>query len=177
DVPSLFKYVNDKYPKGDGIVEDWIIQHESISRVYGKAVNPIRIVTIASDNRCDILRTAIIFGSHGEIANAMRGGMVAIIDTRSGVLVSPAQNVHGEIFEEHPLSGMSFVGFKIPYWEETIKMVKEASKVVPEVGYVGWDVAVTPNGPILIEGNSFPGYYPYGQVGEVGKRALYDRFL
>ena len=27
----------------------------------------------------------------------------------------------------------------------------------PQVGHVGWDMAVTPDGPAIIEGNNFPG--------------------
>ena len=30
--------------------------------------------------------------------------------------------------------------------------------MVPQVGYVGWDIAVTENGPLIIEGNHFPGH-------------------
>jgi glutathione synthase/RimK-type ligase-like ATP-grasp enzyme len=42
-----------------------------------------------------------------------------------------------------------------------LDMVKEAAKVIPEMGYVGWDVAFTPNGPVLVEANDFPGHDIY----------------
>ena len=50
-------------------------------------------------------------------------------------------------------------GFKVPFYEEACQMVKEASKVVPSVRYVGWDVAITNKGPVIIEGNCFPGVF------------------
>ena len=37
-------------------------------------------------------------------------------------------------------------------------MVKEAALLVPEIRYVGWDVAITNDGPCIIEGNEFPSY-------------------
>ena len=40
-------------------------------------------------------------------------------------------------------------------------MLKKAAKEVPEVAYVGWDIAITPEGPVLIEGNTTPGYRYY----------------
>ena len=43
-------------------------------------------------------------------------------------------------------------------FKEAVELVKEAAKVIPEVAYVGWDVAVTENGPLIIEGNHFPGH-------------------
>ena len=38
-------------------------------------------------------------------------------------------------------------------------MVKEAAKVVPEIGYVGWDIAIGEKEPIMIEGNCYPGVF------------------
>ena len=37
-------------------------------------------------------------------------------------------------------------------------MCKKAALVVPQVGYVGWDVAITPERPVLVEGNTLPSY-------------------
>lgn len=44
---------------------------------------------------------------------------------------------------------------------KALELVKEASKLVPEMRYVGWDVSFTPNGPILVEGNEYPGHDIY----------------
>ena len=42
---------------------------------------------------------------------------------------------------------------------EAVELVKKAAEVVPQVGYVGWDVGISENGPVIIEGNSFPGVF------------------
>ena len=41
--------------------------------------------------------------------------------------------------------------------DEAIAMAKKAALVFPKVGHVGWDIAITPTGPAIIEGNDFPG--------------------
>ena len=49
-------------------------------------------------------------------------------------------------------------GTQIPYWDEVKRMCLDAMHVVPQVRFVAWDVAITPDGPVFIEGNSFPSH-------------------
>ena len=53
----------------------------------------------------------------------------------------------------------------MPYWNEAKEMVKRAAKLSTHVRYVGWDVGMSEKGPVLIEGNQFPGHDIY-QVAE-----------
>lgn len=76
---------------------------------------------------------------------------------------------------------MRIMGLKIPYWDEVVLMLSKAAKLVPEVKYVGWDIAITKDGPCLIEGNTSPGY-KYYQIpkhldGGIGNREKYEKFL
>ena len=63
------------------------------------------------------------------------------------------------IYTKHPISGEKIVGFKVPMFKEAVELVKECSKIVPEIAYVGWDVAISEEGPVIVEGNCFPGVY------------------
>lgn len=45
--------------------------------------------------------------------------------------------------------------------EKALELVQDASKEVVEIRYVGWDVCFTPDGPILVEGNEYPGHDIY----------------
>ena len=46
-------------------------------------------------------------------------------------------------------------------WKEIVELCEEAAKVIPEIGYIGWDVCVGEKYPFLIEGNEFPGHDLY----------------
>ena len=49
--------------------------------------------------------------------------------------------------------------FNVPLFHEAVELVKECAKVIPEIAYVGWDVAISDKGPVIVEGNCFPGVY------------------
>ena len=107
--------------------------------------------------------------------------MFANIDIDTGRVISDACDYEENLYTVHPKTGVMFKGFVIPYWNDILKLVEQASKVVPEVGYIGWDVAITPNGPIIVEGNNCPGY-EWMQVRMInpegyGKRSIYGQFM
>ena len=63
-----------------------------------------------------------------------------------------------------------------------LDLTARAAAVVPEVGYVGWDVAIAENGPVLIEGNSLSaGYFAYEHYmlreDGMGSRAVWEPFV
>ena len=87
--------------------------------------------------------------------------MVAPVNKDTGVVMQPAIDKNKNLYETHPSTGSKIKGFKFPYWEEMKEMVEEAATVIPEVGYVGWDVAFSPDGPLLVEANDFPGHDIY----------------
>lgn len=64
----------------------------------------------------------------------------------------------GEYFDAHPDTGCSFIGFRVPCYKEAVDLCRRAARVRPGMRYVGWDVAVTPDGPVLVEGNDLPAY-------------------
>ena len=58
-------------------------------------------------------------------------------------------------------------------------MCKEAALVVPEVRFVGWDIGFTEKGPVMIEGNEYPGFglvqhYKLKDTKTGFKKTLYD---
>ena len=48
-------------------------------------------------------------------------------------------------------------------FKELCDLAKKAATVVPQVRYIGWDIAVTPHGPTIIEGNDYNDHY-FGQM-------------
>lgn len=77
---------------------------------------------------------------------------------KNGKLFGNAISKDLEEVECHPATNVKFDGFKIPYWNEIKELVLKAAMVNPDVKVVGWDVAISNKGPLLIEANRRPGF-------------------
>ena len=143
---------------GDGILEELVIQHPKMASLCPTSVNTIRIATLLGDKQEGIVYAFIRIGNGKVMDNVDCGGMAARVDLDTGVLQTVAADKAGNVFDTHPMTGTPIVGFKVPYWEEAKQMCLDAMKKVPKVRFVAWDVAITENGPLFIEGNSFPSH-------------------
>lgn len=125
------------------------------------AVNTCRVITLLKDGIVHVIAAYLRIGNGNIVDNFNSGGMVVPINKETGRIEYPALDKAGNLYEAHPLTGVPIKGFVIPLWDQVLTLVKEAGLIVPQVGLVGWDVCVTKDGPILIEGNDFPGHDIY----------------
>jgi len=150
-------YLADLYQKGYTLFESFIEQHKDLKQIYPGSINTIRIITFVNKQKeLEIWGTLLRLGLDKSVDNFAAGGLSANIDINSGVINSLARikdPFHKTAYNKHPVTDVKITGSKIPYWDEIIKMVKKAALEVPEVKTVGWDIAITPSGPTLIEGN------------------------
>ena len=81
--------------------------------------------------------------------------MACPVDVRSGTLTGPAGpwETLAEPREFHPDTGRSIVGRTLPDWDRCVRMCVRAHDRLVSCPAGVWDVAVTPNGPVLLEGN------------------------
>lgn len=145
--------------EGRVLAEGAIVQHPELARLCPSSVNTLRMVTLLLDGEPRLLYALIRVGSgKSSVDNISSGGMYTLIGD-DGVLHYPAFcDKTSEFYEAHPVTGEPFVGFAVPCYPEAVQMCLQAAKVEPRLGYIGWDVAVTPEGPVLVEANNLPGY-------------------
>ena len=83
------------------------------------------------------------------------GNLAASIDLQTGRVDGPG--VYSDITKEdeliHPVTKTVIIGFEIPFWEECLEVVKSAALHNINNRSIGWDVAITDEGPELIEAN------------------------
>jgi len=138
------------------LVEEFIDQHPEINRMSPSAVNTIRIFTqLNEQDEAEILGCRFRISVNSPVDNMAAGNLAAPVDECTGVVSGPGvySDITKEDCELHPVTGVKILGFQIPFWSETIQMVKKAALKHPENRSIGWDVVITKQGPGLIEGN------------------------
>ena len=175
------------YP--EGVVEQYVVQHPKMSELSPTAVNTVRIVTISSQKEpiktngkmMDIPYISLKMGGAKSIVDNLHGGgMVAAVDVKTGKLITDAVDGNGQPYATHPATGTTIKGFEIPYFKEAVEMVTRAITEKKISGYLGWDIAITEEGPTLIEVNVIPGVIlltmPYLPEGK-GMKPYMERYL
>lgn len=155
DINEFYNYLKNN----NLFIEEYVKQNDDINKLCKESVNTIRIMTFSYNGKSEIVYAAMRIGNGvNNVDNFHQGGMGCKIDLEKGILIGDAIDKDLNHFVVHPKSKVKFDGFKIPYWEEAKKLVLDASKVNNNIHLVGWDVAITDDGPTLIEGNRRPGF-------------------
>lgn len=135
------------------IVEQRIRQHDFTAR-WSRSVNTVRVNTFQHNGQVDIFTTFIRTGrKEAFVDNGAQGGLFASIDDNTGVLITDGYDEHGKRYEVHPDSQVPFKGEQLPRWDELRAMATLLALRLPKVVYVGWDLALTPDGWVLMEAN------------------------
>lgn len=145
--------------KNQSLVESYFIQHEDLSALSPTSVNTMRVITfLGDDGDVHFLAFVLKLGNGGTMDNFDQGGMYSVL-SNDGVVLYPFMDKFRNRFTVHPLTKQELIGFKIPLFEEVKEMLRKAAHVVPEVRYIGWDVAIGQNGPAIIEANPHTGVF------------------
>ena len=98
-----------------------------------------------------------IGGPDAVVDNYFGGGVAYHVDADEGIVDRPGRNSRLEEFVRHPGSKALMVGFPVPRFQELLSWIREVADFRKDIRYAGWDVAITPKGFELVEGNNCPG--------------------
>lgn len=136
------------------LLEELIRQHPALDALNPDCVNTIRVITARYRGRTMLVGGALRCGGAGSIVdNFSSGGVAYPLDMDTGAVTAVGRDHDGAAYDRHPTTGAAVVGFRVPYWKDLVRSVRTAAGMVPNVGYIGWDIAVTPDGPEFVEGN------------------------
>ena len=137
----------------DCVIEEYLENCEQIKKLYPNSLNTIKVLTLWVENK-PVIETALFrMGNNTSVDNVHLGGICALVDIETGIVVTKAIDKHFKEYVLHPITNEQIVGFKIPRWEEVKNLALTAATVTSDMRYSSWDIAVTNGGPVLVEGN------------------------
>lgn len=153
---------SDAYEDYDGSYHGWLVQgyihqHSFLATLNPHSVNTVRVVTYLDiDNSPQILACVLKLGREGTDVDAWStGGLSVAVSVENGKLgfgrLKP--EFGKENLSVHPDTQAQFYGEILPFWDEIESLVKRATLMYTGVRTVGWDVAITADGPEIVEGN------------------------
>ncbi len=151
------------------ILDDFSLRHRSIiqcpieqdpriSEIYPSAVNTVRVVSMLTRTRSVlIVATSMRFGvGDNFVDNWSAGGVAVGVDKRTGKLSEVAFKKTGRRFKSHPTTGFVFKGFQLPRWKELLELAERVQSSLPYHRLIGMDIALSTDGPLLVEINACP---------------------
>ena len=75
------------------------------------------------------------------------------IDTTTGIIFTDGYDEKCIAHAVHPDSGVPYKGVSIPRWDEAVALAKAMALAMPGMTYIGWDLALTPDGWEPVEAN------------------------
>lgn len=147
-VEELLKEYKDGF-----IVEPRMVNAPEFAEFHKESLNTVRVVSVRMDDRVEVAYAFARFGKNGScIDNARSGGIISALDVDSGIVVAAIDEAN-KPYIVHPNSGKQIIGFCVPKWNELRALVEELAQIVPTTRYIGWDLALTPEGWTVVEAN------------------------
>jgi hypothetical protein len=147
---------------GVWIIQKGVYSHKLIQKVNDSALNTTRIYTMNTGYGVELIGAFQAFATDNATIDSWQFGTVYVgINTDSLSLtkygVTSLTDTREGLLQNHPNSGVVFSNYSIPYIKETVHLCKYAHELLLGFFIIGWDVAITEKGPIIIEANEKPG--------------------
>jgi len=165
-----------KKMKDKNLLQARVIQHSQMDVLNPHSVNCMRIITARKGNEIVPLSALLKLGSSkSPCDNWAAGGIIVGIDLDSGKLKEYGfyKPGYGGKVTEHPETKVRFKDFEIPYYQESINLVKRIHAYFYGIHSIGWDIAISHEGPVILEGNERWDT----QMQQVHDRQIKEKFL
>jgi hypothetical protein len=143
-------------------IQPRVVNHPKMQDLSNGALATVRALSCLDEQGRPELIGAVLrmaVGGNHVVDNLHAGGIAAGIDLDTGLL-GPASNLGSDSrlgwIERHPDSGAAILGRTLPYWDQLRPFVERAHAAFADRVLIGWDIAITANGLVLVEANGAP---------------------
>lgn len=146
------------------LIQPAIKPHEKMcSFMPSGALGTVRIMTYVHDSDAKAFLPVLRIPASGNMTDnfslGLAGNLVAPIDIQTGELgiakLSKRRDWPDMVdASQHPDTGQPIAGVVLPFWKETVELVLDAQRKTRQLRTLGWDVAITDEGPLIVEANT-----------------------
>ena len=155
-ISSINKLIEMMEKNKQGLVEEYIIQHDKLNELSPAGLNTVRVFTQLNQNGgVDFLGARLRITVNSYVDNLAAGNLAAPIDMETGKISGPAvySDITKKSEEIHPVTKVKIIDFEIPFWQEVKNLCIQAALHNTYNKSIGWDVAINNNWVELLEGN------------------------
>ena len=139
------------------IIQKRLLPSKQLSSFSENVLQTVRILTLYSKNNVSVIAAALKISSGlSPVDNLLAGkNLIAPVDLETGTL-GRAVYLRGDqprYTDVHPISSAPIKGVRIDHWDDIIAVTQKAARCFPWFRSIGWDIAITEDGPVIIEPN------------------------
>jgi len=144
------------------IIQPRLTNHASLAELNSGALATVRVLTCLDPaGRPDAIGAALRMAVRADrvVDNFHVGGIAAAIHIETGEL-GPATDLGKDArlgwLDRHPVTGAMIAGRKLEWWGALRDLALDAHRAFSDRLFVGWDIAMTAERPVIVEANGSP---------------------
>ncbi len=161
DVDAFAAEIMQKYPMGY-LIQTALDPHPDMAAISGDTLGSVRVVTVNDGTSVKPVYSVWKLPAPGAMSDNFwqAGSLLSLLDIDTGEIrnLRRGSGLNAENLTDHPTSHVPVVGKRIPMWQDILDISVKAHSVFPEFGICGFDIAVTANGPKILECNDGPSH-------------------
>ena len=161
------------------VLEELICQNNKMSILHPESVNTIRIITYVDDNNDIKIKYSFLRIGQGNsfVDNGGAGGIICLIDDETGKVITDGITERMISYKYHPDTCIELKGFQIPEWNNAKELAIKAQNKMKKARLIGWDLAYTDNGWVIIEGNGHTQFIGQQIADQIGKKQPFEKMI
>ena len=159
---ELIRMIGEQSRSRPCLIQPRIRNHQRLGDLCNGALATVRALSCLNEAGDPELVGAVLrmaIGGNHVVDNLHAGGIAAGIDLGTG-LVGPATNLGSDVrlgwLDRHPTTGAQITGRRLPFADRIRPFAVKAHRAFSDRILVGWDIAITPKGLVLVEANGAP---------------------
>ncbi len=157
---QLIEQLTRQSKAADLIVLPRLVNHPAIAGLAAESLITVRVFTCIDEQGVPEIMLAML-----RILGKLEPSWHTIVEWaapvdlptgRLGLLTGDLPESFTRRLATHPHTGAQIEGLELPYWAEVQTTALAAHRMANDRFLVGWDIAVTPDGPVILEGNALP---------------------